>query len=140
MMAALVGPDAQHPAAQDSRDRTRRRSCRCSRLGCGERRGSALRLVNAAYTAQVVPWTNFVGDRRGDRLYCTRCGVVWHADHAAAINVLLKVGDPGIALFTPHMRVRQTLRENDRQRSRLPDQDFSATPLCVCAEGEPIHQ
>jgi hypothetical protein len=39
-----------------------------------ERRGSALTLVNAAYTSQVVPCREALGRRSGDRLHCTRCG------------------------------------------------------------------
>jgi IS605 OrfB family transposase len=93
-----------------------------------ERRGSALVLVNAAYTSQVVPCCNVLGRRNGDRLHCTEpgCGVVWQADHAAAINVLSRHGDPDITLWTPHPRVKQILLERaDRQRTRLPVQDSS---------------
>jgi transposase len=80
-------------------------------------------LVNAAYTSQVDPATGAFGIRRGDRLYCPG-GVVWQADHAAAINVLHRVGDPDITLHTPHQRVRQIVRERaDRHRIRLPIQD-----------------
>jgi len=88
-----------------------------------ERRGSALVLVNAAYTSQVVPTTGALGLRRGDRLHC-ESGAVWHADHAAAVNVLHRVGDPDITLHTPHQRVKQILQERtDRHRIRLPIQD-----------------
>jgi len=91
-----------------------------------ERRGSALVLVNAAYTSQVCPQCGALARRAGDRLHCTPCGVVWQADHAAAINVLRRHGDPDITLFTPHSRVKQILQERtDRQRIRLPIQDSS---------------
>ena len=90
-----------------------------------ERRGSALVLVNAAYTSQADPVTGTLGVRRGDRLYCAS-GDVWDADHAAAINILARAGDPDITLFTPHTRVRQILQERaDRHRTRLPVQDSS---------------
>ena len=90
-----------------------------------ERRGSALVLVNAAYTSQVDPLTGTLGVRKGDRLHCAS-GDVWDADHAAAINILQRASDPGIALFTPHTRVKQILQERaDRQRARLPAQDSS---------------
>lgn len=99
------------------------------------RRGSAVRLVNAAYTSQVVPFTNILGIRKGDRLHCTSCGAVWHADHAGAINTLHRDGDPDITLFTPHARVKQLIQERaDRQRSRLPDQDSSTGSMCQCGE------
>lgn len=100
------------------------------------RRGSAVRLVNAAYTSQVVPFTDILGVRKGDRLHCTSCGAVWQADHAGAINIEQRDGDPDISLFTPHNRVKQILLERaDRQRSGLPlDQDSSTGKLCRCGE------
>ncbi|MEV0897798.1 transposase [Actinoplanes sp. NPDC049802] len=86
-----------------------------------ERRGSALTLVNAAYTSQVAPCCNGFGRRSGDRLHCTRCRVVWHADHAGAINVRQRLGDPDITLHTPYQRVKQILLERaDRRRTGLP--------------------
>ncbi|WP_019057381.1 zinc ribbon domain-containing protein [Streptomyces prunicolor] len=94
-----------------------------------ERRGSALTLVNAAYTSQVAPCCRILGKRSGDRLHCTRCGDVWQADHAGAINVLERDGDPDISLHTPHTRVKQLIQERtDRHRTRLPVQD-SSTPV-----------
>ena len=82
-------------------------------------------LVNAAYTAQVDPDTGALASRRGDRLHCAS-GVVWQADHAAAINVLRRHGDPDITLHAPHKRVRQILQERaDRHRTRLPVPDSS---------------
>lgn len=102
-----------------------------------DRRGSAVRLVNAAYTSQVVPFTNILGVRKGDRLHCTECRAVWQPDHAGAVNILHRDGDPDITLFTPHTRVKQLLQERtDRQRSRLPmDQDSSTSAqLCSCGE------
>jgi hypothetical protein len=60
---------------------------------------------------------------------------VWQADHAAAINILHRDGDPGITLRTPHTRVKQLIQERaDRQRSRLPDQDSSTATMCQCGE------
>src|SRR4051794_11826416 len=58
-----------------------------------ERRGSALVLVNAAYTSQVDPSTCAFAVRRGDRLHCPG-GVVWQAVEAAAVNILHRDGDP----------------------------------------------
>ena len=81
-----------------------------------ERRGSVLTLVNAAYTSQVAPCCGVLARRRGDRLHCTRCGVVWQADHAAAINIEHRKSDPDIGLYTPHTRVKQILLDRDRRR------------------------
>jgi hypothetical protein len=51
-------------------------------------------------------------------------GAVWQADHAAAVNVLHRVGDPDITLRTPHKRVKLIMQERtDRHRIRLPIQD-----------------
>jgi IS605 OrfB family transposase len=99
-----------------------------------DRRGSAVRLVNAAYTSQVIPGTSTLGVRDGDRLHCTSCGVVWDADHAAAINVLDRNADPDIGLYTPHVRVKQIIQERGRHRSRLPDQDSNTAGDCRCGE------
>jgi IS605 OrfB family transposase len=90
-----------------------------------ERRGSALVMVNAAYTSQVDPDTGALGVRRGEKLYCLG-GVVWCADHAAAINALHRVGDPDITLHTPHTEVKRIVQERtDRHRIRLPILDSS---------------
>ena len=91
-----------------------------------ERRGSALVLVNAAYTSQADPRDHCtLGARRGDLLHLSG-GVVWDADHAAAINILHRASDPGITLYTPYTQVRQILQERaDRHRARLPAQDSS---------------
>ncbi|MGI8307364.1 zinc ribbon domain-containing protein [Saccharopolyspora hattusasensis] len=100
-----------------------------------ERRGSSLRLVNPAYTSQVIPGTSTLGRRAGDRLHCPHGGgVVWQADHAAAINILERDGDPDISLWTPHKQVKQIIQERDRQRSRLPDQDSNTAGQCRCGE------
>jgi hypothetical protein len=61
--------------------------------------------------------------------------VVWHADHAAAINILDRATDADIGLYTPHRRVKQIIQERaDRQRSRLPDQGSNTTDHCRCGE------
>lgn len=91
-----------------------------------QRRGSALVLVNAAYTSQVCPGCGSLGKRSGDRLHCTECRVVHQADHAAAINVLHRHGDHDITLHTPHHMVLQIVQARaDRHRTRLPVQDSS---------------
>lgn len=89
-----------------------------------QRRGSALVLVNAAYTSQVCPACGSLGKRSGDRLHCILCRVVHQADHAAAINVLQRLGDRDITLHTPHRVVKQIVQaRTDRHRTRLPVQD-----------------
>jgi len=90
-------------------------------ISVSERRGSVLVMVNAAYTSQVDPDTGALGVRRGDRLHCPG-GVVWCADHAAAINALHRVADPDIGLHTPHTEVKRIVRERtDRHRISTAD-------------------
>jgi hypothetical protein len=90
-------------------------------VSVSERRGSVLVMVNAAYTSQVDPRTGALGVRRGDRLHCPG-GVVWCADHAAAINVLYRMADPDIGLHTPHSEVKRIVRERtDRHRISTAD-------------------
>jgi hypothetical protein len=60
---------------------------------------------------------------------------VWHADHAAAINILDRAADADIGLYTPHRRVKQLIQDRaDRPRSRLPDQDSNTTDHRRCGE------
>ncbi|MBA8824578.1 hypothetical protein FHX42_001925 [Saccharopolyspora lacisalsi] len=120
----VVAEDLAKPfSARHSRGRTTNRRLNQWTKGvlaealssASERRSSALSPVNAAYTSQVAPCCGCLGDRAGDRLHCTRCGDVWRADHAAAITILRRHGDPDISLHTPHKRVRQILQDRDRR-------------------------
>jgi IS605 OrfB family transposase len=140
--AAIVAEDLTRPIRGSLGSNTNRRLAAWTKgvtaqalRDVSERRGSSLRLVNAAYTSQVIPGTTTLGRRAGDRLHCPHPGgVVWQADHAAAINILERDGDPDISLWTPHQRVKQILQKRDRQRSRLPDQDSNTTQQCRCGE------
>ena len=142
--AVIVAEDLTRPIKGRSKGRnTNRRMAMWTKgtiaqalTDVSERRGSSLRLVNAAYTSQVIPGTSIIGRRVGDRLYCPHHGrVVWHADHAAAVNILNRDGDTEISLYTPHTRVKQIIQErDDRQRLRLPSQDSNSGDGCRCGE------
>ena len=95
-----------------------------------------MRLVNAAYTSQVIPGTGFLGKRVGDRLYCPHPGrVVWPAEDAAAITILARAADADIGLYTPHRRVKQIIQDRaDRPRSRLRDQGCATSCSAKCGE------
>ena len=81
------------------------------------RRGSALVLVNPAYTSQIDSRTGLLqGTRRGDRFYGLD-GVVLDADTNAARNILQRLYDDGITLYTPYREVKRLLRD----RSGTPD-------------------
>jgi IS605 OrfB family transposase len=88
-----------------------------------QRRGSTLQLVNAAYTSQVDPRYGIFGTRKGDLLHCFD-GVVFDADHAAAINALGRLFDTEITLGMKYTDVKSVIQERtDSFRSRLPDLD-----------------
>src|SRR3982074_2761296 len=97
---------------------------------CRAGRGSAVRLVNAAYTSQVIPGTGFLGKRVGDRLACPPPGRgVGPGVHAAAITILDRAADADIGLYTPHRRVTQIIGDRaDRPPSSTPDPDPPTPP------------
>ena len=78
------------------------------------RRGSALALVNPAYTSQVDSRTGLLqGRRRWDRFYCCD-GVVLDADINAACNILARLYDEEITLYMPYREVKALLAERTR--------------------------
>jgi transposase len=90
-----------------------------------DRRGSAVVVVNAAYTSQTDSRNGTFGYRRGRTFHCFD-GVVLDADHNAAVNVLHRMSDPDITLWMPHNQVRQIIAARTRShRLRLPSQDSS---------------
>jgi len=93
------------------------------------RRGSAVVLVNPAYTSPMDSRTGCLdGKRRGDLFYCTD-GVVLQADQNAARNVLARLSDPDIERFTPYQRVKAILLERtQRLRLGLLNPDSSCSP------------
>lgn len=75
-------------------------------------RCSDLHLVNAAYTSQCDSMTHnlLLGKRVGERFYREN-GDVIQADYNAAKNVLARLYDKEITLYTPFKKVRQILLE-----------------------------
>jgi IS605 OrfB family transposase len=85
-----------------------------------DRRGSAVVLVNAAYTSQTDSRNGTFGHRRGRLFYCFD-GVVLDAEQNAAVNVLHRMSDPDITLWMPHTQVRQIIAvRTHSHRLRLP--------------------
>ena len=75
------------------------------------RRGSALVLVNPAYTSQIDSRTGLLqGKRQWDRFYGMD-GVVLDADTNAARNILARMYDEEITLYTPFREVKRLLRD-----------------------------
>ncbi|EHQ51203.1 hypothetical protein ECTPHS_00844 [Ectothiorhodospira sp. PHS-1] len=93
------------------------------------RRGSAVVLVNPAYTSQMDSRNGcLLGKRQGDRFHCFD-GVVLQADQNAAQNVLARLSDPDIERFTPHRTVKAILQaRTERLRLGLLNQDSSCSP------------
>ena len=78
------------------------------------RRGSALALVNPAYTSQIDSRTGLLqGRRQWDRFHCID-GAVLDADANAACNILARLYDDEITLYTPYRDVRALLVERTR--------------------------
>jgi len=96
------------------------------------RRGSAVVLVNPAYTSQIDSRNGcLLGKRQGDRFHCVD-GEVLQADQNAARNVLARLTDPDIERFTPYRQVKAILQaRTERLRLRLPNQDSSCSPARV---------
>ena len=80
-------------------------------ISISRRRGTALVLVNPAYTSQIDSRTGLLqGKRRWDRFYGLD-GVVLDADTNAARNILARLYDDEITLYTPFREVKRLLRD-----------------------------
>ncbi len=81
---------------------------------------SRLETVNAAYTSQICanPACGFVhrDNRHGDSFHCLQCGWDGDADVVAGMNLLARVDDPDIHLWTPKEQVKAILDERFRRR------------------------
>ena len=81
------------------------------------RRGSALVLVNPAYTSQMDSRTGLLQGRRAGDKFHGLDGVVLDADTNAARNILQRLYDDGITLYMPYREVKRLLLD----RSGTPD-------------------
>jgi IS605 OrfB family transposase len=78
------------------------------------RRGSAVTLVNPAYTSQQVHPCGHLGERRGKKVHCQTAGcpqqgIVYDAETNAARNIRDRATDPQITRYTPHTEVKRIL-------------------------------
>ena len=89
------------------------------------RRRASVRLVNAAYTSQICCACGHFGVRKGDRFYCSVCEDVKRSDHVSARNVLARLSDREIKLYTPYKEVKEILLKRSLPRLRLSNQDSS---------------
>ncbi|MGH3522187.1 MAG: zinc ribbon domain-containing protein [Mycobacterium sp.] len=78
------------------------------------RRGSAVTLVNPAYTSQQVHSCGHLGVRRGKKVHCQTAGcpqqgIVQDTEINAARNILARATDPHITRYTPKHEVKRIL-------------------------------
>jgi IS605 OrfB family transposase len=78
------------------------------------RRGSAVTLVNPAYTSQQVHPCGHLGVRCGKNVHCQTAGcpqqgIVYDTEINAARNILSRATDPHISRYTPKHEVRRIL-------------------------------
>lgn len=78
------------------------------------RRGSAVTLVNPAYTSQQVHPCGHLGVRRGKNVYCQTVGcpqqgIVYDTEINAARNILARATDPQITRHTSQHEVKRIL-------------------------------
>lgn len=89
------------------------------------RRGATAISVSCAYTSQMDSrFGLLLGTRIGDRFHCYD-GVVLDADWNAARNVLVRMNDPDIGLYTPYTTVKSILVKRTESRLGLLNQDIS---------------
>ena len=89
------------------------------------RRGASAIPVSCAYTSQMDSrFGLLLGTRIGDTFYCYD-GVVLDADWNAARNVLARMNDPDIGLYTPYTAVKSILAARTESRLGLLNQDIS---------------
>ncbi len=98
------------------------------------RRGASVKLVNAAYTSQTCPTCGCLGRRTGDTFHCAVCKDVKRSDHVSALNVLGRLTDKEISLYTPYREVKAIIQRRSAPRLRLSNQDSS----CVGTAGIPL--
>src|SRR5258705_5769809 len=80
------------------------------------RRGSAVTLVNPAYTSQQVHLCGHLGVRRGKNVYCQTAGcpqqgIVFDTEINAARVIRDRATDPQISRYTPVHEVKRILTE-----------------------------
>lgn len=102
------------------------------------RRSASVTLVNAAYTSQTCPTCGCFGKRSGDAFYCETCRDVKRSDHVAAQNVLARLNDKEITLYTPYRKVKEILLARSAPRLRLSNQDSSCATVASTESEVPI--
>lgn len=93
------------------------------------RRSATVKIVNAAYTSQMDSRHSvLLGRRNGDAFYCFD-GEVLQADTNAARNILARLNDPEIHLFTPYKDVKVILLIRTEQFERRQEEESARLGL-----------
>ena len=105
------------------------------------RRGSAVTLVNPAYTSQQVHPCGHLGLRRGKNVYCQTAGcpqqgIVFDTEINAARNIRARATDPEISRYTPKHEVKRILTDRAGTVENCPTttQAPPVTPLEAVSE------
>lgn len=65
--------------------------------------------INPAYTSKICSVCNSFGKRSGDEFLCNRCGSI-NADYNASVNILNRLKDKEINLYTNYKKVKNILQ------------------------------
>ena len=100
--------------------------------------GSRREQVTPSYSSQMCPRCGFVHyrNRRGDRFQCLFCGHGGDSDAVAARNLLERLNDPDIRLWTPKERVKAILLCRFRRRVERWTFDFPPEGANLAVLGE----
>jgi IS605 OrfB family transposase len=100
------------------------------------RRGSAVTLINPAYTSQQVHPCGHLGIRRGKKVHCQTAGcpqqgMVYDTEVNAARNILARAADPQISRYTPTHEVKRILIQRSGTVENCPTTTQATTTPAV---------
>jgi IS605 OrfB family transposase len=103
------------------------------------RRGSAVTLINPAYTSQQVNSCRHLGIRRGKKVHCQTAGcpqqgIVYDTEINAARNILERATDPQINRYTPTHEVKRILIERAGTVENCPTTTQATTTAAAVSE------
>ena len=103
------------------------------------RRGSAVTLINPAYTSQQVHSCGHLGIRRGKKVHCQTAGcpqqgIVYDTEINAARNILARATDPQISRYTPTHEVKRILVERAGTVENCPTTTQATTTAVAVSE------
>ena len=91
-------------------------------------------LVNCAYTSKVCSRCGHFGVRNGAHFNCTKCRLSIDADINASINILARLYDKDISLYTKYMTVKDIINGRLELDASHPSTDASKTSIASSME------